>query len=136
MNLLCIDWGQQRIGLAFVDLVVMIPVALETIDRNPWHLTRTKLDMICKTRHVTQIVIGWPSNLDDTPTARCGMISSAIDLLTTAGFPPITKHNEYGTSKLAQHHCDALGVKRKRHIDHYAALHILQDYLRTQSIED
>jgi putative Holliday junction resolvase len=136
MNLLCVDWGQKRIGLAFVDLQVMIPVPLETIDRQPWNAARLRLEGVCKTRHVTQIIIGWPANLDGTPTARCGMVASAIDLLTSSGFPPITKQNEYGTSKLARHNCDTLSIKRSKHIDHYAALHILQDYLmRTTSVE-
>lgn len=135
MNLLGVDWGSKNIGLAFADSQTRIPVPLEVVQRNPWKLASAKLKKMCEMHKVTKIVIGWPCNPDGGLTKRCGLVSSAIDLLRTAGCPEVVKQNEQGSSQAALRMYESLGFNYTDHkrIDQYAAVKILADYLEKGS---
>lgn len=133
VNFLAVDWGTKYIGLAFADSSTCIPVPLEVLQRNPWRLARSRLKELCDSYKVRRIVIGWPCNPDGGLTKRCGLVSSAIDLLKTAGCPEVAKQNEQGSSQAGIYMYKGLGFNYtdKRRIDQYAAVKILADYLET-----
>jgi len=131
-RILAIDYGLKRTGLAVTDPLKMIASPLETVKTSElieWirsYIQQETLDLI---------VVGMPTNLDQSPTHTTKAVFSFIDELEKA-FPSIRidKEDERFTSKMAQQSMIQGGMKKKNrrekaNIDKISATIILQSYL-------
>jgi putative Holliday junction resolvase len=131
MRALGIDYGERRIGLSYGDEIgVATPLpALTGVDPEK---RRAALAAIVKQRRITDIVLGWPLNMDDSEGFKAKEVEKfARKLESELGLPVhlvderLTSY-EAGSSipKAKQRDVRASGL-----IDSRAATIILQDFL-------
>jgi putative holliday junction resolvase len=135
-RIICIDYGLKRTGLAVTDPLQIIATGLTTI--HPKELIPFLKDYFSK-ELVELILIGWPTNWDDTATHSTGHVASCISQLQK-NFPaiPVKKVDERYTSKMAKDAMLEMGLKKmqrrnKALVDEIAATIMLQEYLRSIS---
>ena len=134
-RIICLDYGGKRTGIAVTDPLQIIATALETVPTK--ELTNYLKKYFAK-EPVELILIGYPLNLNDSPTHATGLVNTAIKLLTKE-FPtiPIQKIDERFTSKMASRAMVEMGMKKKHrqkkeNTDMIAATIMLQEYLQNQ----
>ncbi len=132
-RILCIDFGKKRTGIAVTDELQIIATALTTVDTQ--ELYKFLLDY-CAKEQVEKFLIGYPLNLDDSPTHATNLVEQAIKSIQKR-FPaiPIEKMDERFTSKLASIAMIEMGMKKKDrqhkpNTDKIAATIMLQEYLQ------
>lgn len=131
-RILCIDYGGKRTGLAVTDPLKIIASALTTIESKeliPF------LKKYFQQEQVELILIGMPTNWDDSATHATPLVIKAIEKLKKE-FPtiPIKEVDERYTSKLASQAMIDMGMKKKDrqvkgNVDQIAATIMLQEYL-------
>ncbi|MBH1956023.1 Holliday junction resolvase RuvX [Candidatus Saccharibacteria bacterium] len=125
-QLLSLDVGERRIGVAVADTVIRIPVALETIEVDGSELTA--IAKIVTLDNIDTIVVGYPRNQSGEPTAQTTYVLQFAQQLKDMA--PVVFQDESLTSVIAEQQLKA--DKRpytKGDIDARAATLILQDYL-------
>ena len=133
-RILALDYGKKRTGLAVTDPMKIIATALTTVDTN-------ELIGFLKTyfskEEVEKILIGYPLNMDDSPTDATAMVEKFIPKFQHV-FPgiPIEKIDERLSSKMASHSIAQMGLKKKEReqkelIDAVSAAILLQEYLES-----
>jgi len=131
MRCLGIDYGSKRIGLSFGDeLGVATPLpALIEIDE------KRRLDSlaaIIQQRRITDVVIGWPLNMDDSVGPKAREVERFAERLRIDFSLPVHLVDERLTSSEAE---SSIPKHRRREVrasgivDSRAATLILQDYL-------
>jgi putative Holliday junction resolvase len=136
-RILAIDYGAKRTGLAVTDPLRIIATGLATVPTPEligWlkdYVTREAVDLL---------LIGWPSNWDDTDTNATPLVRQAIVRLRKE-FPkiPLETADERYTSKMATQSMLESGLKKKDRrnkalVDEIAATILLQDYLRSHTV--
>lgn len=126
-NLLSLDVGTKRIGMAVIDSDVKIarPLGYVLVDG-------TEIDEIVKACGLYQpvkLVVGYPRNQSGDPTAQTKIVEAFCERLKRAEVPPIVFQDESLTSVMAEERLKA--VKKpynKGDIDAVAAALILTDY--------
>ena len=131
-RILCIDYGGKRTGIAVTDPLQIIATALTTIESKeliPF------LKKYFSTETVELILIGMPTNWDDSDTHGTPLVKAAIKKLEKE-FPtmPIKTVDERYTSKMAKAAMLEMGMKKKDrrikgNVDQIAATIMLQEYL-------
>jgi putative Holliday junction resolvase len=131
-RILCIDYGGKRTGIAVTDPLQIIATALTTIESKeliPF------LKKYFSTEQVELILIGMPTNWDDSDTHGTPLVKAAIKKLEKE-FPsiPIKTVDERFTSKMAKAAMIEMGMKKKDrrikgNVDQIAATIMLQEYL-------
>ncbi len=134
-RIIALDFGKKRTGVAVTDPLKIIATALETVDSNEL-IGYLKKYML--TEPVEKIIIGYPLNLDDTPTDATPLVEKFIVKFGNV-FPamPVEKIDERLTSKMASREIAGMGLKKKDRqqkglIDTVAAVMMLQEYLANQ----
>jgi putative holliday junction resolvase len=132
-RILAIDYGGKRTGLAVTDPLQIIATGLATIDSKeliPY------LKNYLTTEEVELIIIGLPTNWDDTDTHATPLVKAAIKKLKKS-LPtmPIKTVDERYTSKMAKDAMLEMGMKKKDrrlkgNVDIIAATIMLQEYLQ------
>src|SRR3989344_868757 len=125
-QLLSLDVGERRIGVAVADAAIRIPVALETIEVDGSELTA--IAKIVTLDSIDTIVVGYPRNQSGEPTAQTTYVLQFAQQLKDMA--PVVFQDESLTSVIAEQQLKA--DKRpytKGDIDARAATLILQDYL-------
>ena len=134
MRILCIDYGDARIGVEVSDPMGLTAQMLETIQ---WRDDIEKpLDRICQLAREFQcglIVVGLPKNMDGSLGFREEKTREFVDLLKER-MPEIEikPWDERLTTVMAQRAMRDMGInskKQKGRIDQMAAAFILQSYL-------
>lgn len=132
-RILCIDFGKKRTGIAVTDELQIIATALTTVDTQ---ILYKFLQEYCAVEKVEKFLIGYPLNLDDSPTHATSLVEQAIKSIQKR-FPtiPIEKIDERYTSKLASLAMIEMGMKKKdrqqkSNTDKIAATIMLQEYLQ------
>lgn len=135
-RILCIDYGLKRTGIAVTDPFQIIATGLTTV--HPKELIPFLKDYFIK-EQVELIIIGWPTNWDDTATHATPHVEKCIKELQR-NFPAISvkKVDERYTSKMAKDAMLEMGLKKmqrrnKALVDEIAATIMLQEYLRSIS---
>ena len=135
-RILCIDYGLKRTGIAVTDPLQIIATGLTTI--HPNELIPFLKDYFSK-EQVELIIIGWPTNWDDSATHATPHVEKCIKELQS-NFPAISvkKVDERYTSKMAKDAMLEMGLKKmqrrnKALVDEIAATIMLQEYLRSIS---
>ena len=134
-RILCIDYGLKRTGLAVTDPLQIIATGLTTVDSN--QLIPYLKDYF-KKEPVELILIGMPSNWDDSPTHATPLVEKFIRELEK-NFPaiPVKKVDERYTSKMAKDAMLEMGLSKKERrnkalVDEIAATIMLQEHLRAR----
>jgi putative Holliday junction resolvase len=125
-NLLGLDIGERRIGVARVNLVARLPQALTTLSNDDSFVSKLK-DLI-KQYQIDGLVVGLPRNLKGEETAQSGYTRHfSKDKLTGLGLPIIWQDETLSSVAAAE---DMNKRKLKSdNIDALAAEIILDDYL-------
>ncbi len=133
-RILAIDYGLKRTGIAVTDPLKIIATGLTTLHSK--ELIPFLKDYFMK-EQVEMIIIGWPTNWDDSATHATPLVTKCIKDLEKA-FPalPIRKVDERYTSKMAKDAMLEMGMKKKDRrnkalVDEIAAAIMLQEYLRS-----
>ncbi len=125
-NLIALDVGEKRIGVAVADTAVRIAIPLRTLE-----VDGTEIEQISKlvtAENATVVVIGYPRNQSGEPTAQTEYVQEFTKRLKMAA--AIEFQDESLTSVLAENQLKAHGKPyTKADIDAQAAALILQDYL-------
>jgi len=132
-RIICIDYGGKRTGIAVTDPLKIIATSLTTVS------TKDLVAFLKKyfaTEEVELLLIGYPLNLDDSPTHGTALVKNAIKQFAKE-FPnmPIKQVDERFTSKLASRAMVEMGMKKKNrqkkeNTDMIAATIMLQEYLQ------
>lgn len=128
LNLLSLDVGERRVGIARANSLARLPQPLTTLvrDDNFW----ANLEKVIKTEATDQVVVGLPRNLEsqDTDQTRCTR-EFATEFKDRFNLP-VTFQDEALTSRKAEAELKSRGKGfTKGDIDALAATYILEDYL-------
>jgi putative Holliday junction resolvase len=135
-RILCIDFGLKRTGIAVTDPLQIIATGLTTVHSK--ELIPFLKDYFSK-EPVELIVIGWPTNWDDSATHATPLVEKCIkDLQKNFPAMPIKKVDERYTSKMAKDAMLEMGLKKAKRrnkalVDEIAATIMLQEHLRSLS---
>ena len=125
MNIISLDIGSKRIGMAITDLETKVPRSLATIYVK--EDTPERIKQLIQEHEVDKVVIGMPRNMDGEKTKQSKDIEEYVDSLELG--VDIEWQDESLTSKKAE---EELGSNQQREaIDSLAAIYILEDYLRS-----
>ncbi len=144
MNILGIDYGHKRIGLAYADtsLGVAVPIAAAVESS-----TEARLDKIAteiKMRRIDKIVVGYPYNMDGTIGDKAKEVDKFIEELERRFPLPVDRTDERLSSFQAEQDYFAMTSRtkksvaaRKKHrksgdIDSRACAIFLQEYIDTK----
>ncbi len=134
MRILCIDFGDARIGIAVSDPLGLIAQMLETIEwKNDISKPVQRIAELVDSYDCEAIVVGIPRNMNGTTGQRELKTRSFIELLE--GRLPgirIIPWDERLTTVMAQRTMHDMGIaakNQKGRIDQMAAAFILQGYL-------
>jgi putative Holliday junction resolvase len=131
-RILGIDYGTKRIGLALSDPTNTLASPLATIQNDKKSIEKI-LDIINK-NDVSEIVIGYPFNMNGTQSKICDEVDEFILKLSKRTDRKIVKRDERLTSYIAQQQIiESVKSKKKRQnkslLDQFSARIILQEYL-------
>ncbi len=132
-RILCIDYGLKRTGIAVTDPLQIIATGLTTLHSK--ELIPFLKNYFTK-EQVELILIGWPTNWDDSSTHATPLVEKCIkDLQKNFPAMPVIKVDERYTSKMAKAAMLEMGMKKKDRrnkafVDEIAATIMLQEYLR------
>ena len=134
MRILCIDYGDARIGLAISDPLGMTDQMLETIKwRNHIKKPVQRIKELVDYYGCSAILVGIPRNMDGSVGERELKTREFIKILEKE-IPQvrIIPYDERLTTVMAQRAMHDMGIKakdQKNRIDQMAAAFILQSYL-------
>ena len=127
-NIIALDVGERRIGVAIANSLARLPHPLLTIDRKTdyWQQLKT----ILRDEQVAKIIVGLPRSREGQETAQTAATRNFIAELGQHFDLPIELQDEALTSVKAE---TELGKKGKTYtkadVDALAATYILEDYL-------
>ena len=131
-RILGIDFGPKRVGLAVSDPLGIFASALDTV---PASKTIAYLQNYITGQPVSRFVVGYPKNLDNTPTDNTRNVEIFVKQLVKT-FPaiPVSLEDERFTSKMAFRAMIDGGLtkmqrRNKETVDKVSAALILQGYL-------
>ena len=131
-----IDYGIKRTGIAVSDPLRVFATALDTVDSTK---IIDYLQNYAQKETISRFVLGFPVNMDGTPSEAQAHVKGFIDKLEKA-FPgiPVSLEDERFTSVLAHRAMIDGGMKasdrrNKASVDKISAAIILQSYLDRQN---
>jgi putative Holliday junction resolvase len=137
MRILGIDFGDSRIGVAVSDPMGWTAQGLETVkSKDGIRKALARIVEIINQYGVTDIVIGYPLNMNGTKGPRSERTEEFIKKLLEFGEFNIIKWDERLTTVSAHRAMNELGVKasnKKNIVDTMSAVFILQGYLDRQA---
>jgi putative holliday junction resolvase len=132
-RILAIDYGLKRTGIAVTDPLKIIATGLCTVETPK--LVKFLKDYVSKEK-VELIIIGMPTNLDDSDTHATPLVKKFISVIRR-DLPsiPVEEVDERYTSKQASRAMVEMGLKKKERqkkelVDEIAATMMLQEYLQ------
>ncbi len=137
MRILSLDVGEKRIGMAVSDVLGLIAQQLETLTRSSEADDFSRIRDIVKDKEVSEIVVGYPLNMDGTEGPKAAEINKFIEGLKKECSVPIKIWDERLTTREANRiliEADVSREKRKKLNDKLAAQLILQSYLDSRSM--
>ena len=127
-----IDYGRKRVGVAVSDPLGIFASPLDTV---PAAKIIDYLKKYAETESVTRFVVGYPVNMDNTPSEAAADVDIFLKNMAKA-FPsvPVTLEDERFTSVLAHRAMIDGGMKAKdrrdkNSVDKISAAIILQSHL-------
>jgi putative Holliday junction resolvase len=129
---IALDVGDKRVGVAWADMAVKVPIAHQTINVDGQELKRLK--QVIDELKATIIVVGLPRNQSGATTPQTDTVRAFAEQLEPCGLE-IQFQDESLTSVLAEKYLRSLGKPfTKADIDAHAAVIILGDYLEAHHV--
>lgn len=131
MRCLGIDYGSRRIGLSYGDAIGVatpLPALVQAAPEQRW----TGLAAVIRERRITDLVLGYPYNMDGTAGFKAKEVDAFAARLKTEFALPVHLVDERLTSYEAE---STIGKAQRRQVrasgivDSRAATLILQDFL-------
>jgi len=137
MVILCLDYGQRRIGVAVSDELELAAHGLDTIEADPEGSEIERVAELVRQREVERIVVGLPVNMDGSLGPQCHKVRGFVKRLRRR-LPqvPIDTIDERLTTAQAHRALSQEGVtmrRRAERVDRMAAQLILTRYLKQRS---
>ena len=144
MNLLGIDYGHKRIGLAYADTSLGVAVPIPAAVQPTLEARLEQIAQDIKLRSIDKIVVGYPYNMDGSVGDKAREVDEFIAKIEAAFGLPVEKTDERLSSFQAENDFFAMSPKtkksvaaRKKHrrtgdIDSRACALFLREYLETQ----
>lgn len=130
-QLLALDIGERRIGVAKGDTGVRLAMPLTTLVVDGMEIERIK--QLIADERIDTLVLGYPRNQSGEPTAQTQYVEKIATQLDNLA-PKLIFQDESLTSVIAEQRLKAMGKPyEKGDIDAEAAALILQDYLESLS---
>lgn len=131
-NIIALDIGEKRIGVAIADMQTPFPAPLTTLETSQHLLTEFRA--LVHKNSVIAIVIGLPRNQQGEFTAQTERVKHIVKLLKIPKTIPVYWQDESLTSVKAE---EELKSRKKSYVkaevDALAATYILDDFIRTQA---
>ena len=129
-NLLALDVGEKRIGMAMADTAVRIAAPFGWLEHTETILT--DLAEVLLRHEIDVIVVGYPRNQSGEPTKQTAYVEEFVKTIAELDIDAeIVYQDESLTSVQAEARLGTR-IKNKGEIDAEAASIILQDYLEAQ----
>ncbi len=144
MNILGIDYGHKRVGLAYADTSLGVAVPISAAVENTTEARLEKIATEIKIRRIEKIVVGYPYNMDGSIGDKAREVDKFIEELERRFGLPVDKTDERLSSFQAEQDYFAMSSKakksiaaRKKHrrsgdIDSRACAIFLQEYIDTK----
>ena len=140
-RVLGLDYGTKTVGVAISDELFLTAQGLETITRkeeNKLRKTLARIEELIKEYGVTEIVLGYPKNMDNSVGERGKATEEFRDRLEKRCGLPVILWDERLTTVAAHRamlEADLSREKRSKIVDKLAAVYILQGYLDKLNLE-
>ena len=133
-RIICLDIGDARIGVAVSDASRLIASPIDTIYRVGWGPDVKKVVAICEQYETTEVLSGWPLNMDGTAGFQSEKVKKFCEQLEKAGLTVYYQDERLttvtATNALIEGNMPR--AARKHNVDKVAAAVILQQWLDTQ----
>ncbi len=135
MRVLGLDYGSKTVGVAVSDPLGLTAQGVETVWRkqeNKLRRTLARIEEIISEYQVTEIVLGYPKNMNNTVGERAEKSLEFKEMLEKRTGLPVIMWDERLTTMAADRTLEETGVQkadRKQYLDQVAAVFILQGYL-------
>ena len=135
MRILGLDYGSKTVGVAVSDPLGLTAQGVETVWRkqaNKLRRTLARIEEIISEYQVTEIVLGYPKNMNNTEGERVEKTKAFGEMLERRTGLPVHYWDERLTTVAAEQILMESGVRRENRkavIDKVAAGLILQGYL-------
>jgi putative Holliday junction resolvase len=131
-RILCVDYGEKRLGMALSDELGITAQPLGKIEAERREVQIDELKKVAEERGVTEVVVGLPLTLrGEVAQAASQVIAFARDLNKRLCLPVVTWDERFSTKQSEQVLIES-GMRRKKRkevVDSVAATVILQSYL-------
>ncbi len=130
-----LDFGSKTVGVAVSDPLGLTAQGIEIIRRtqeNKLRRTLARIEELVAQYEVTEIVLGYPKNMNNTIGERAEKSLEFRDMLQRRTGLPVVMWDERLTTVAANRTLMESGVRRehrKEYVDMIAAVYILQGYL-------
>lgn len=135
MRIIGLDFGSKTVGVAMSDELLITAQGVEIIRRkSPGKLRQTlaRIEAIIAEYGATEIVLGYPKNMNNTEGERCEKTLEFKEMLERRTGLPVVLWDERLTTVAADMVMKEGGIRRedrKKYVDRIAAEFILQGYL-------
>lgn len=135
MRIMGLDFGSKTVGVAISDSLLITAQGIEIIRRkeeNKLRQTLARIEELIVEYEVTEIVLGFPKNMNDTLGDRAELSLEFKEKLERRTGLPVVMWDERLTTVAADKAMMEAGIRRehrKEHVDKIAAVFILQGYL-------
>lgn len=135
MRIMGLDFGSKTVGVAISDELLLTAQGLEIIRRkeeNKQRQTLARIEELIVEYGVTEIVLGYPKNMNDTLGDRVQKTEEFKEKLERRTGLPVVLWDERLTTVAADKLMMEAGIRRenrKDYVDQIAASFILQGYL-------
>ncbi len=139
MRVLGLDYGSKTVGVAISDPLGITAQGVETIWRkqeNPLRQTLARIEELVSEYHVEKIVLGYPTNMNNTIGERAQKSLEFKEMLERRTGLEVIMWDERLTTVEANRTLMEASVRRenrKQYLDQLAAVFILQGYLDSLS---
>lgn len=132
MRIMAIDYGDAHTGVAISDLTGLLAGYTTTINTRKQEEVLSALDALIQEYGVTELVLGYPKNMDGTLGPRAEKAEAMAEALRERFGLPVKLWDERRTTIDAHNILAGAGKnakKRKKTVDAVAAALILEGYL-------
>lgn len=130
-----LDFGSKTVGVAISDPLGLTAQGIEIVRReqeNKLRKTLARIEALIQEYQVTEIVLGFPKNMNNTIGDRAEKSLAFKEMLERRTGLPVTMWDERLSTVSANRTLMESGVRRenrKDYVDMIAAVYILQGYL-------
>lgn len=135
IRIMGLDFGSKTVGVAISDPLGFTAQGIEIIRReqeNKLRRTLARIEALIQEYQVTEIVLGYPKNMNNTVGERAEKSLAFKEMLERRTGLPVVMWDERLTTVAANRTLMEGGVRRenrKDYVDMIAAVYILQGYL-------